>query len=126
MQDKITVTLRELIRAAYTGAYQRFSRIRKTITAGHRNRRMPAAVGEEVKSYEEQRDAIAKQYGGKPNRLTNDYDWPEDKKEEATVALATLLEQHVDLPGCPIRVEDLLDGGLLEEDYDILKPWIVE
>lgn len=122
----ITVTLKQLADAVFSGAYFRFSKIRKTITAGHKNRKTPAAVWEETKLFEERRDAIVNEYNGTLKADRSGYDWPADRQEDASKAVAELLAQTVELPGCQIRLSDLLEGGLLEEDYNLLEPWLTD
>jgi hypothetical protein len=108
------------------GAYGRFATIRKAITAGHKNRKMPAAVQEEIKHFNETRDAIIARFGGMLNATKTDYDWLADKKDEGVKAIEELLAQEVELPGERIKMTDLLDGGLCEGDYEPLEPFLTE
>jgi hypothetical protein len=108
------------------GAYARFAGIRKTITAGHKNRKMPAAVQEELNHFVKQRDDLVARFGGALNESKTNYVWPDDKQADAEKALAELMAQTVELPGDVMKLADLLDGGLLEADYDALEPFLTE
>ena len=121
----IKVTLKQLVEAAQSGAYQRFTAIRKTITAGHKNRKMPAAVQEELKHFDEARKALVEKCGGVLSEDKTHYDFAE-KGEEFAKGFEELLAQTVELPGEAIKLADLLDGGLLETDYTLLEPWLQE
>jgi NAD-specific glutamate dehydrogenase len=121
----IKVTLKQLVEAAQSGAYQRFTAIRKTITAGHKNRKVPAAVQEELKHFDEARKALVEKCGGVLSEDKTHYDFAE-KGEEFAKGFEELLAQTVELPGEPIKLADLLDGGLLEADYAMLEPWLGE
>ena len=129
----IKVTLKQLVEAAThtpgtdppMGAYQRFTAIRKTITAGHKNRKMPAAVQEELKHFDEARKALVEKCGGVLSEDKTHYDFAE-KGEEFAKGFEELLAQTVELPGEAIKLADLLDGGLLEADYALLEPWLTE
>ena len=121
----IKVTLKQLVEAAQSGAYQRFTAIRKTITAGHKNRKVPAAVQEELKHFDEARKALVEKCGGVLSEDKTRYDFG-DKSEEFAKGFEELLAQTVELPGEAIKLADLLDGGLLEADYALLEPWLME
>ena len=131
----IKVTLKQLVEAAQSGAYQRFTAIRKTITAGHKNRKVPAAVQEELKHFDEARKALVEKCGGVLSEDKTRYDFDEakpegegglSKAEEFAKGFEELLAQTVELPGEAIKLADLLDGGLLEADYALLEPWLME
>jgi len=124
---KITTTYEKLVLAATSGALARFHGIRKTITAGHKNRKMPAAIREELAHYDEARKALVEKHGGflaTPDAKT--YTFPEGQAEGFADDLKVLLAQEVDLPGEAVKLADLLDGGLLETDYSALEPFLTE
>jgi NAD-specific glutamate dehydrogenase len=121
----IKVTLKQLVEAAQSGAYGRFAAIRKTITAGHKNRKMPVAVQEELKQFDESRQKLITQCDGVLAEDKTSYTF-NGKAEEFAKGFEELLAQSVDLPGEPTKLADLLDGGLCEGDYALLEPWLGE
>ena len=121
----IKVTLKQLVESAQSGAYARFAAIRKTITAGHKNRKVPAAVQEELKHFDEARKALVEKCGGVLSEDKSRYEFAE-KAEEFAKGVEELLAQTVELPGEAIKLADLLDGGLLEADYEPLVPFLTE
>ena len=122
----IKVTVKQLVDAAQSGAYGRFANIRKTITAGHKNRKMPMAVLEELKHFETARAKIIEECEGKLSKDKTRYEFGE-KAAEFTQKFDELMAQPVDdLPGDAIKLADLLDGGLLESDYALLEPFLGE
>jgi hypothetical protein len=121
----IKVTLKQLVEAAQSGAYARFAAIRKTITAGHKNRKVPAAVQEELKHFEEARKGLIEKCEGKLTEDGKQYTF-NGKAEEFVKGFEELVAQTVELPGDAIKLPDLLDGGLLEADYALLEPWLTE
>ena len=122
----IKVSYKQLLTVLASGTYGRFATIRKAITAGHKNRKVPAAIQEEVKHFNETRDGIVARFGGVLNVTKTDYDWPDGKKDEAVKAMDELMAQEVELPGERIKMADLLDGGLCEGDYEPLEPFLGE
>lgn len=124
----IKVTLKELVTIAQSGAYARFKSIRKTIPAGHINRKVPAAVQEELKQFDEARNKLVKQFGGvlsEESEGKSTYVFGE-KFDDFVKEFEELLSQTVELPGEAINRADLLDGGLIEEDHDLLTPFLAE
>lgn len=123
----IKLTLEKFAEALGSGAYRRFGGIRKAIAAGHNNRKVPEAVDKEWKHFIETRDGILKQFEGKLNEDKTDFVYPdEEKKAAADKALKELMALEVELPGEPMKLTDLLDGGLLESDYKFLEPFLSE
>ena len=122
----ITLTNRQFVNAINTGAYRRFSSIRKTITAGHKNRKVPRAVDEELATFVKTQDELLARFGGVIDKKTNEVVYPEGKKEEADKAHAEWMAQIIELPGEPIKLADLLEGGLCETDYQLLEPFLTE
>ena len=123
----IKVTIENLVKAMASGALPRLYGIRKTISAGHRNRKLPASVEGELKHYEEQRKALIERYHG--IAATPDarfFTFPEGEMAGFERDIKELLSQTVELPGEPLKLTDLLDGGLLETDYDLLEPFLTE
>jgi hypothetical protein len=122
----IKLTLQQLRNCVASGSYARFTSLRKSITAGHKNRKVPAAVQNELMYFEMTRDALVARLGGRVNATQTEYEWPADKKDEAQAVMAELLAQAVELPGEPIKLADILDGGLCEGDYANLEPFLSE
>jgi hypothetical protein len=120
----ISITYEQLTKAVFTGAYNRFATIRKTVDASYRNRKVPVAVQEEIGHFVILRDEIVARLGGTINASKTDYDWPSEEKDEAQLAIADLMSRTVELPGEKIGVVSLLDGGLCETDYDLLAPFL--
>ena len=120
----ITLTVEQLVSAALSGAYNRFASIRKTITAGHKNRKTPKAFVEECKIFDEQKEALIKECEGEP--IENGYTFKGDNIKKFNEGLVELQKQTVELPGEQIKISDLLDGGLLETDYELLAPFLSE
>jgi NAD-specific glutamate dehydrogenase len=121
----IKVTVKQLVEATQSGAYARFASIRKTITAGHKNRKMPTAVQEELKHFETARKALIEKCEGVMSEDKTRYEFAE-KGEDFAKGFEELLAQTVELPGEAIKLADLLDGGLLEGDYNLLEPFLTE
>ena len=127
----ITIKIKQLLDASRSSldgksSLQRLFSIPKTISAGHANRKLPAAIQEELKHFEEARIALAERHGGtRPNPSVPNYVVPEERRPEFDRDFALLLEQQLDLPGVPLQLQDLLAGGLLEEDYELLGPFLL-
>lgn len=122
----IKLTYRQLLEAANSGALQRFFGLRKTIGAAHRNRKLPAAIDEELKAFEAQRKALIETHSGAlPEGATN-YVFPDGELAAFERDFAELQVQELELPGEPVKVGELLDGGLLETDFARLDPFLVD
>jgi len=121
------VTVRQLVQAAGSGALARLLSIPKSIGAGYKNRKLPAACEEEVRLYEKARVDLIKKHGGEiPYPGAESYAFPGGGQEAFERDIVELLDQTVELPGEPLKLSDLLAGGLLESDYGALGPFLIE
>jgi len=122
----IKTTVGKLVSASQGGCLARFLAIPKTIAAGHKNRKMPAAIREEMKLYAERIMALITKHGGvQTAQGASTYTFPAGI-EPFQADENELKAQEIELPGEPMKLDDLLAGGLLEDDYDALGPFLAE
>lgn len=121
----ITLTTKQLIEVVASGAYGRFALVRKTIAAGYRNRKTATEMDAELRLFTDARNEIVARFSGALNLSKSDYLFPPDK-QGGVDALAELMRQSITISGEPMQIADLLDGGLLESDFEKLAPFLVE
>jgi hypothetical protein len=120
------MTVEQLVDAYASGALQIFFSIRKTISAGYKNRKLPAAVQKEVDLYNKERLALVEKHKGvleTPDAKEYTFPDPAAFKKDHSELMAQTVD---DLPGDRLKLSDLLDGGLREGDYDLLEPFLGE
>ena len=126
--NKISLTVKQLVAATentpgQTSALQKFLLCPKPTQVSWANRKLIVACNEEIKLYHEQRLSLCQKHGTL-NPKTNRFDFatPDDERI-FNVALNTLQEQTCELPGTPVKIDDL--GGTLSEiDLALLEPFI--
>jgi len=116
------LTNRQFADALNAGAYLRFSQCQKTISAGHKNRQVPAAVHAEFRLFQATQDEMMKRFGGVV--VNGVVEYPPEVAAEANAAHAEWMRQTIDLPGEKVRISDIVSGGLLESDYALLESFL--
>jgi hypothetical protein len=119
------ITVKQLVQAVTSGALSRLLAIPKTIAAGYKNRKLPSACEEEIRLYEKARAGLVEKHGGTvPHPGALEYAFHDGGREAFERDMVELLSQPINLPGEPIKLTDLLSGGLVESDYAVLEPFL--
>jgi hypothetical protein len=125
----ISITVKNLLDAASSGALNHFFAIDKPVAVAWKNRRQIAACNEELKLYEERRLALCKKYGTMNDEMSK-YVFTEENKRSFTTALNELFTQVVEIPGDPVKVSDLSapksPTRLSDNDLAQLEPFLID
>lgn len=125
----VTVTTKELVDAATSGALARYFALEKPVTVAWKNRKQVETCEREFKRCNELRIEICKKHG-RLDEKTNTYLFvgeglAEDAQAAFDAELALLWKQTVDIPGEPVSVSSL-KGPLGERDAALLEPFLTD
>ena len=121
----IKLTLRELDAANRTGAFRAFIAAKKPIAAKVANRKLPAAFDDEVAKLDQSRRELAIEYGGVPNKATQIFEFSPENQARMAAAMATLMDQVIELPGEAVKLDDITDCEANEAQIGALDPFII-
>lgn len=128
----IKITIEQLVTAIAhepgtgSGALGRLFACGLSISAWKANRKTAAACEGEFQSFQKKRDELIDRYGGQcvnENSLT--FQDPEKAKAFAD-DWAALMAVEIEIPGEPLRMEDILTGQLRQTDAHVLRPFLVD
>ena len=121
----IKLALRELDAANRTGALRAFLQAKKPIAAKVANRKLPTAVDDEVAKLDQARRDLAVECGGVPNETTQVFEFRPENQARMAVAMTTLLDQRIDLPGEAVPLEHLTEWEPTELQLGALDPFVI-
>lgn len=125
----VTLTVKQLVDAAASGALARYFSIEKPVTVSWKNRKQVAACEEEHKRCDALRVELCKKHGRLDEKTKNYVFVGEGLAADApflfNADMTSLLAQEVQLPGEPVSVS-LLAGKLTERDLFFLEPFLTD
>lgn len=118
------VTYQQLIQATATGALTRFFSCTLAIKAWKSNRKTAAVCDEELKIFQTKRDELIQKHQGIPN-TNSSIDFPTaDAAKAFETEWNALVAEEIDIPGEPVKLDDILSGELQQVDFANLAPFL--
>lgn len=117
----IQIRIEELVNAAGAKALERFFACGLSLPAWKSLRHLGAACDRELKLFQTKRDELMAKHAGKP--MTNGGVEFADAEAAKTFAAEwqDLMALDIELPGNPIKLDDLQSGSLTAGDHVLLK-----
>jgi hypothetical protein len=123
----IKLTVNSLVKMAYSGGLKRFFACGLALPAWKALRHTAEACDREVIAFEKKRDELVARYGGKVRPEGNGWEFsaPEQAKQFGA-ELEELLRTEIEVPGSPVRQDDVQTGALTAEDGVSLAPFFAD
>ena len=122
----ITITTEQLMAATYSGALRRFFECELSITAWKSLRHTASSCEKEMDLFQKKRDEMVAKHEGAVHSSNKGWNFPDAEKTSAFLAEWNELMKIVidNIPGDPIRLDDIRNGSLAAADHQLLKPFI--
>jgi len=124
----ITITIEQLVNAANTGSLKRFFECELSLPAWKALRHTAAACDRELAVFEKKRQAMIAQHEGKPAASGLGLEFATKEQAEAFAAdwSAIMACAISDLPGDPIKLDDIVSGKLTAADLARIAPFLAD